>query len=372
MRKHSYLWLTLPVLALTGCQPSEVDVLQKLPMPMSNQQMTVAAAFADHVNCGKVSWKAYDERTVTKVKVTCEVKDLDNLRKHLQAFEQTADQQALERFQQRQKRTVHEIQRSIEILAERIDTAKKKTFEFKPLEALPKYDRYRMNCDEYGEMTRNPRERINRNEYYVGKFCTEGSATYHKEFCERARQRYNEEVPRLQARIDNYLREQEACKKQRADDRDRLQAINEERANQVKEAERRHAELIKNYELEVERKEAELEVARELTTDSQYDVDRAANAKLAGLHKVKSLEMQFIFRMTVDKKEAIIEAVNSKFTWDGYDAPLFSHQPMNAMIYDGTDIISSLIRNQKLWNCGDSPNLCRKLDNTVIPIYIQR
>lgn len=372
MRARSYLWLGLPMLALVGCSPSEVEVLQKLPMPMSGQQMTVQAAFADHANCRNVSWKAFDERTVTKVKVTCEVKDLDPLREHLVNLEQTADRQALERFQLRKEQSIHELKRSIEVLTQRIESAKEKTFEFKPLESLPKYDRYRLNCDEYAEKARHPQQRIERNESYVAKFCTEGSKTYHKQFCEQARQRYNEEVPRLKARIADYMRDQANCQKQRADDRERLQAINEERAQRVKEAEARHAELIKSYEAEVSRKQAELVEAQNRTTDAKYDLDKVANAKLDGLNKIKSLSLQFIFRTTVDKKEAILESVSSKLTWSGYDAPLHLHQPKHPVSYDGNDIVGAMIQNRKVWSCEDAPGLCRKIDNTLIPIYIMR
>lgn len=372
MRLRPYLWLTVPVVALSGCSPSEVDVLKALPMPFSGQQMTVQAAFEKHVNCVNTKWKAFEDRTVTKVKVMCEVKDLDSLRDHLLALERTADEQATQRFKNRQIQSMNELQRSIETLKERIESAKKKTFTYTPLESLPKYDRYRMNCDEYAEKAQHPLKRIERNEQSVAKFCTEGSKTYSALFCDQARNRYNTEVPKLKERVQNYMRDMEACKAQRKEDKERLQAINEERAQRVKEAEVRHEELIKGYEADVARKEAQFIEVKNRVTDDAYEADRAANAKLAGLHKLKSLEMQFVFRMTVDRKEAIIESVNTRFAWNGFEAPLYQHIPTHPLGYDGSDVISAMLRNSKVWNCGDNAMLCRKIDNTIVPIYIAR
>lgn len=372
MRSRSYLWLSLPIVALAGCSPSEVDVLKALPMPMTGQQMTVAATFADHINCKNVTWKAFDERTVTKVKVTCEVKDLEGLRTHLVNLEHTADEQALARFQARQSQSLNQIQRSIETLKERIELGRQKTFTFSPLDSLPKHDRYRLNCDEYAEKAQHPLKRIERHETYVKKFCTEGSSTYSPQFCAQARERYNIEVPQLKSRIEEYMRDMQACKSARASDQERLQAINEERARQVREAEARHAQLIKDYEVEVARKEAELVQVQNMKSDNQYDLDRAANQKLAGVNKIKSLQMEFVFRMTVDKKEAIIESVSTDFTWDNFDAPAFKHVPSMPMGYDAEDILRSMINNRKLWDCANDALMCRKIDNTLIPIYIVR
>ncbi len=372
MRSRSYLWLSLPIVALSGCSPSEVDVLKTLPMPMTGQQMTVQAAFADHANCKNVEWKAFDERTVTKVKVTCEVKDLEGLRTHLVNLEHTADEQALARFQARQSQSLNQIQRSIETLKERIELGRQKTFTFSPLESLPKHDRYRLNCDEYAEKAQHPLKRIERHETYIKKFCTEGSSTYSAQFCAQARDRYNIEVPQLKSRIDEYMRDMQACKNARASDQERLQAINEERARQVREAEARHAQLLKDYEVEVGRKEAELVQVQNMKSDNQYDLDRAANQKLAGVNKIKSLQMEFVFRMTVDKKEAIIESVSTDFKWDNFDAPAFKHVPSMPMGYDAEDIVRSMINNRKLWDCANDALMCRKVDNTLIPIYILR
>lgn len=372
MRSRSYLWLSLPIVALTGCSPSEVDVLKALPMPMTGQQMTVAATFADHANCKNVEWKAFDERTVTKVKVTCEVKDLEGLRNHLINLERTADEQALARFKSRQEQSVNQIQRSIEALKERIELGKQKTFAFAPLESLPKRDRYRLNCDEYAEKAQHPMKRIERHKTYIGKFCTEGSSTYSAQFCAQARERYNVELPQLQARIDGYMSEMKACQLARASDQEQLQAINEERARQVREAETRHAQLLKDYEVEVARKEAELVQVQNMKSDNQYDLDRAANQKLADVNKIKSLQVQFVFRMTVDKKEAIIESVSTDLRWSNYDAPAFNHAPKLPMGYDAEDIVRSMIMNRKLWDCANDALMCRKIDNTLIPIYIAR
>ena len=372
MRSRSYLWLSLPIVALAGCSPSEVDVLKALPMPMTGQQMTVAATFADHVNCKNVTWKAFDERTVTKVKVTCEVKDLDGLRAHLVNLERTADEQALARFQARQSQSLNQIQRSIETLKERIELGQQKTFTFSPLESLPKHDRYRLNCDEYAEKAQHPLKRIERHETYVKKFCTEGSSTYSAQFCAQARERYNIEVPQLKSRIEEYMRDMQACKSARASDQERLQAINEERARQLREAEARHAQLLKDYEVEVARKEAELVQVQNMKSDNQYDLDRVANQKLADVNKIKSLQVQFVFRMTVDKKEAIIESVSTDLKWSNYDAPAFNHAPKLPMGYDAEDIVRSMINNRKLWDCANDALMCRKIDNTLIPIYIVR
>ena len=372
MRSRSYLWLSLPIVALSGCSPSEVDVLKTLPMPMTGQQMTVQAAFADHANCKNVEWKAFDERTVTKVKVTCEVKDLEGLRNHLVNLERTADEQALARFKSRQEQSVNQIQRSIEALKERIELGKQKTFTFAPLESLPKRDRYRLNCDEYAEKVQHPMKRIERHKTYIGKFCTEGSSTYSAQFCAQARERYNVELPQLQARIDGYMSEMKACQLARASDQEQLQAINEERARQVREAEARHAQLLKDYEVEVARKEAELVQVQNMKSDNQYDLDRAANQKLADVNKIKSLQVQFVFRMTVDKKEAIIESVSTDLKWSNYDAPAFNHAPKLPMGYDAEDIVRSMITNRKLWDCANDALMCRKIDNTLIPIYIVR
>ena len=372
MRSRSYLWLSLPIVALSGCSPSEVDVLKTLPMPMSGQQMTIQAAFADHVNCKNVSWKAFDERTVTKVKVTCEVKDLAGLRNHLVNLERTADEQALARFKSRQEQSVNQIQRSIEALKERIELGKQKTFTFAPLESLPKRDRYRLNCDEYAEKAQHPMKRIERHQKYISKFCSEGSSTYSAQFCAQARERYNIELPQLQARIDEYMRDMKACQLARASDQEQLQAINEERARQVREAEARHAQLLKDYEVEVARKETELVQVQNMKSDNQYDIDRAANQKLADVNKIKSLQMQFVFRMTVDKKEAIIESVSTDLKWNNYDAPAFNHALNMPMGYDAEDIVRSMINNRKLWDCTNDALMCRKIDNTLIPIYIVR
>ena len=257
-------------------------------------------------------------------------------------------------------------------MKERIELGKQKTFTFAPLESLPKRDRYRLNCDEYAEKAQHPMKRIERHKTYIGKFCTEGSSTYSAQFCAQARERYNVELPQLQARIDGYMSEMKSCQLARASDQEQLQAINEERARQVREAEARHAQLLKDYEVEVARKEAELVQVQNMKSDNQYDLDRAANQKLADVNKIKSLQVQFVFRMTVDKKEAIIESVSTDLKWSNYDAPAFNHAPKLPMGYDAEDIVRSMITNRKLWDCGNDALMCRKIDNTLIPIYIVR
>jgi hypothetical protein len=109
-----------------------------------------------------------------------------------------------------------------------------------------------------------------------------------------------------------------------------------------------------------------------MKSDNQYDLDRAANQKLADVNKIKSLQVQFVFRMTVDKKEAIIESVSTDLKWSNYDAPAFNHAPKLPMGYDAEDIVRSMITNRKLWDCANDALMCRKIDNTLIPIYIVR
>ena len=353
-----------------GCTKSDLDVVKGSAMP-GDSSTTVEKALSRIPSCKEIQWRESRTAKGAVITASCQIGELRGVRETVASRLREFEQDAVGAFEQRRATRAGEIRKAI-----REQRRIKAEIDDRTVTELRVRENVRVggvsDCAFYTRVSEILGKSIQADERRIAEECAKGKVE-----CTAARAVYEPRINQHRQRLARVSEEQASCVSVKAEERERVQALNERYAADARSQREAKAKDSKAAADKISALERELSRTLKADSDEALERDRAAIARLRPSMGLERLAVEFEFALNGKGKTraARLSAVVSEFTWPGADTYGVRHGGRALPKYGEDAVLRDVLGGKSLWDCMTSPASavgCRVLSEEILSVYRER